>query len=87
MNNKTIANKEHAPLFNKRKQYIEVPLPMDCSMVQKLWRGLLGILLLPGYVIAAKILRAPGISIHVQCVSLAVRLFFCGAYRSGHFTC
>lgn len=72
----TIANKEHPPLFIKRKQYIEVPLPMESSAVQKLWRGLLGILLLPGYVIAAKILRGPGISIHVQCVFLALRLFF-----------
>ena len=76
MYNKTISNEIILPPSVKRKQYIEVPLPMDCSMVQKLWRGVLGILLLPGYVIAAKILRAPGISIHVQCVYLAVRLFF-----------
>ena len=74
MKYKTIANKESPPLFN-RKQYIEVPLPMESSRVQKLLRGLLGILLLPGYVIAARILSAPGISIHIRCVSLAARLF------------
>lgn len=45
-------------------------------MVQKLWRRLLGILLLPGYVLTAWILRTPGISLHIQCVFLAVRLFF-----------
>jgi SAM-dependent methyltransferase len=76
MNNKTISNKENQPLSIKRRQYIEVPLPIPCSMVHKLWRGLLGILLLPGYVITAKILRTPGVSVHIQCVFLAVRLFF-----------
>ena len=60
----------------KRRQYIEIPLKVDCSIVQKLWRGLIGILLLPGYMLAAKALRTPGVSIHIQCVSLAVRLFF-----------
>jgi len=60
----------------KRRQYIEVPLPIRCGMLHKLWRGLLGILLLPGYLTAAKVLRTPGVSIHIQCVSLAVRLFF-----------
>jgi SAM-dependent methyltransferase len=75
MNNKTISNKENPQSFIVRRQYIEVPLPIECGMVHKLWRGLLGILLLPGYVVAAKILRTPGISIHIQCVFLAVRLF------------
>ena len=78
MNKKNIFDMEPPPHFVNRKQYIEVPLPIKCGMLHRLWRGLLGVLLLPGYVIAAKILRTPGISIHIRCVYLAVRLFFLG---------
>ena len=58
-----------------KKQYIEVPLPIKCSMIRKIWQRLIGIILLPGYVFAAWILKAPGIALHLKCVFLAKRLF------------
>ena len=58
-----------------RKQYIEVPLPIKCSKVSRLWRVLAGFFLLPFYMIAAWILRAPGIAVHVKICWLAVRMF------------
>jgi SAM-dependent methyltransferase len=70
-----IIDKNHLPLIHKRKQYIEVPLPLKCGMVRKIWQRLIGILLLPGYVFAAWILKAPGITLHFKCTFLAIRLF------------
>ncbi len=58
-----------------RKQYIEVPLPIECGMIRKVWQRLIGILLLPCYVITALILRTPGVTLHIKCAFLAVRLF------------
>jgi SAM-dependent methyltransferase len=58
-----------------RKQYIEVPRPIECSKIRKIWHALLGILLMPYYIIAAKFLKTPGINIHIKCACLAVRLF------------
>ncbi len=58
-----------------KKQYIEVPQPMECTKVRKLWQKLVGILLTPLYLIAAQILRTPGVAIHIKCAGVAVRLF------------
>jgi SAM-dependent methyltransferase len=43
-----------------------------------MWQGLMGILLVPFYVIGAWILGAPGITIHIKCALLGLRLFFGG---------
>lgn len=58
-----------------RKQYIEVPLPIKCSVVRKIWHAMIGILLLPCYFITALLLKPPGVTLHIKCVSLAIRLF------------
>lgn len=58
-----------------KKQYIEVPLPIECSIARKIWQVLVGILMLPCYVIAALILKTPGATLHVKCAGLAMRLF------------
>ena len=58
-----------------RKQYIEVPLPMDCSPVQKVWQKLVGLLLMPYYLLSAWFLRTPGTKIHIICMFMAIRLF------------
>jgi len=58
-----------------KRQYIEVPLPIECNVVHRLWRKLVGIFLMPCYVIAAQILGTPGITIHIKCAYLGVRLF------------
>jgi SAM-dependent methyltransferase len=61
-----------------RKQYIDVPRPMECSLVRKLWQRLIGVLLSPYYVIAALCLGTPGVALHVRCARLGVRLFILG---------
>jgi predicted SAM-dependent methyltransferase len=58
-----------------RKQYIEVPLPIKCSKVRRLWRVLAGFFMLPFYMMAAWILKAPGIAVHVKISWLAVQMF------------
>jgi SAM-dependent methyltransferase len=58
-----------------KKQYIEVPLPIECGTVHKLWRKLVGIFLMPFYLMGAQIMGTPGIAIHIRCAFLAVRLF------------
>ncbi len=75
MKNKTIIDKNHSPIIHKRKQYIEIPLPIECSLIRKIWQRLVGIFLTPWYLIAAMTLRTPGIRIHIKCAFLAVRLF------------
>lgn len=60
-----------------RKQYIEIPPPIECSLIRKIWQRLVGIFLTSWYLIAAMILRTPGIRIHIKCISLAVPLFLC----------
>jgi predicted SAM-dependent methyltransferase len=78
MKNNPLNHKEYSPFYYKKKQYIEVPLAIECSMVRKVWQKLVGILLMPCYLIAAQILGTPGIKIHLKCASLAVRLFLLG---------
>jgi hypothetical protein len=58
-----------------KKQYIELPLCMDCSGIRKQWQKLVSFLLTPCYMIAALILRTPGIKIRIKCAFLAIRLF------------
>lgn len=58
-----------------RKQYIEVPLSIKCGIVRKIWQRLIGAVLLPGYVMAAWILKTPGITLHLKCAFIAIRLF------------
>jgi len=59
-----------------RKQYIEVPLPVECGIVRKRLHNLVGIILMPCYMMAAHILRTPGIKVHIKCALLSLRLFF-----------
>lgn len=61
-----------------RKQFIEVPLPMSCSVVYKLWTRLKGILLSPIYLVMAQIAGGPGIGFHVRCAAIAASLFITG---------
>ena len=75
MKNKTFIHKEHSQPLHMRKQYIEVTLPIECSLIRKIWQRLLGIFLTPWYLIIAMILRTPGIRIHIKCAFLAIRLF------------
>ena len=58
-----------------RKQYIEVPLPMKCGKIRRIWRELVSFILLPLYLIAAWALKAPGIAIHVEISWLALCLY------------
>ena len=74
----TVTDKNHLPLIHKRKQYIEVPLPMSCSLLYKLWMGLKGILLSPLYLVMASIAGAPGIGVHLRCAATGVRLLLTG---------
>lgn len=75
-------HKGYSPFFYKKKQYIEVPLAIECSMVRKVWQKIVGILLMPCYLIAAQILGTPGIKIHLKCAFFAVRLFLLGRISS-----
>ena len=85
MKNKTVIDKDHSPLIHKRKQYIEVPLPMSCSILYKLWTRLKGILLSPLYLVMAHIAGAPGIGFHLRCVATGTNLLFTG--RASLKTC
>jgi SAM-dependent methyltransferase len=64
--------------LNKKKQYIEVPLPIQSGTGRLLWHTLLGVLQLPWYLMAAWILKAPGVVLHLKIAWLAVRLFLSG---------
>lgn len=68
-----------------RKQHIEVPLPMSCSFLCKLWSYLKGILLSPLYLVMAHIAGAPGTSFHLRCAATGARLLFTG--RASLKTC
>lgn len=68
-----------------KKQYIEVPLPMSCSLLYKLWMRLKGILLSPLYLVMANIAGAPGIGVHLRCVAIGARLLLTG--RASLRTC
>lgn len=59
-----------------KKIYIEVPKSTDCSPSQKVWHGLVGILLFPFYLAGAWLLKGPGIKIYIKCIFLSLRLFF-----------
>ena len=61
-----------------RKQFIEVPLPMSYSFLDKLWTRLKGILFSPFYLVMAQIAGAPGIGFHLRCAATAVSLFVTG---------
>ncbi len=73
-----VTDKNHLPLIHKRKHYIEVPLPMSCSPLYKLWMRLKGILLTPLYLVMASIAGAPGIGVYLRCAAIGVRLLLTG---------
>jgi SAM-dependent methyltransferase len=85
MSNMNFIHKEHSQPFNMKKQYIEVPLPMQCSILYKLWTRLKGILLSPIYLLMAYIAEAPGIGFHLRCVVTTIKLLFTG--RASLKTC
>lgn len=68
-----------------RKQYIEVPLAISCSFFYKLWTCLKGVLLLPLYLLMAKIIGSPGIGFHLHCVAMGIKLLLVG--RASLKTC
>lgn len=57
-----------------RKQYIEIPLPIECTLHRTLWHVLIGFFLEPGYVTAALISKTPGIAVHLKCALLGLRM-------------
>jgi SAM-dependent methyltransferase len=59
-----------------RKQFIEVPLPVECGVFRKICHKLIGIILLPGCLFAAYILKTPGTGIHIKLIFQALGLFF-----------
>jgi len=61
-----------------KKQYIEVPLPMSCSLLYRLWLRLKGILLTPLYLVMASFAGAPGIGIYLRCAAIGTRLLLTG---------
>jgi SAM-dependent methyltransferase len=61
-----------------RKQYLEVPLPMQCSVPYKLWVRLKGFLLSPAYLFLAGIAGVPGVSFHLRCAAMGIRLLLSG---------
>jgi len=64
--------------FYVKKQFLEVPLPMSCSFIYKLWIHLKGIVLLPIYLVMAYIVGVPGIGFHLRCIVIGVILLFTG---------
>ncbi len=71
-------DKNYSPPIHMRKQYIEVPLPVKCGLVRRMWHRLKGTILLPGYLLAAWLKKTPGIGIHLKWAFLAIRLFISG---------
>jgi SAM-dependent methyltransferase len=71
--------------LNVRKQFIEVPLPVSCSVYYYLWRHLKGMILSPIYLVMAAIAGAPGIGFHLRCMATGARLLFTG--RASLETC
>jgi hypothetical protein len=66
-----------------RKQFIEVPLPISCSVSYKLWVHLTGIILSPVYLLIAGIAGTPGIGFHLRCMATGARLLFTGRASLG----
>jgi SAM-dependent methyltransferase len=66
-----------------RKQYIEVPMPMLCSLCNNVWAHLKGIILSPFYLLIASIAGAPGIGFHLRCMATGARLLFTGRASLG----
>lgn len=65
-------------MLPSEKQYIEVPLPMSCSFLYKLWTRLKGILLSPFYLMLSRIKGVPGISFYLRCIATGINLLFRG---------
>lgn len=63
---------------NVRKQFIEVPLPVPCSIFYNLWVHLKGTVLSPLYLLMAGIAGAPGIGFHLRCMAAGARLLLSG---------
>ena len=59
-----------------KKQFIEVPLPVNSGLFRKICHRLIGVFLLPGYLIAAIVYKTPGVNLHIKLAWLAIRLFF-----------
>jgi SAM-dependent methyltransferase len=57
-----------------RKQYIEVPLPIECALHRTLWHVFIGFFLEPSFVTAALVLKTPGIAVHLKCALLGLRM-------------
>lgn len=61
------------------KQYIEIPLPMSRSFLNKFWASLKGIILSPFYLLMAYFAGAPWIGFHLRCAATGVSLLFTGS--------
>lgn len=60
----------------KTRQYIEVPLPLTCGILRQLWNLLIGIVLVPWYLLISWILKTPGIVLHLKFAIIGLRLLF-----------
>jgi hypothetical protein len=61
-----------------RKQFIEVPLSMDCGPLGKLWAAVKAVVLSPFYLGLAHLRGAPGTGYHLRVSLTAVRLMLGG---------
>jgi 2-polyprenyl-3-methyl-5-hydroxy-6-metoxy-1,4-benzoquinol methylase len=74
----SVIDKGHSPFIHKKRQYIEVPLAMKCGAFRRILHGIGGVLVLPFYLLAAWILKTPGVGCHLRIALLAMRLFIRG---------
>lgn len=68
-----------------RKQFLEVPLPLECGLLRAMVTRIFGALLAPLYLAAASYLGAPGTGFHLRCIAHGLRLFLTG--RTSLRTC
>jgi SAM-dependent methyltransferase len=69
-----VEHRRHPPLRDREKQYIEVPLPLECSSLRMLLQVATGMLLEPFYLTAAWLARTPGVRIHLKCALWGLQL-------------
>jgi SAM-dependent methyltransferase len=74
MKNTFFSHNLRTPPCPKRNQYIEVPLPVECSSIRTILHIALGIILEPFYVAAALISKTPGVRIHLKCALWGLRM-------------
>ena len=69
-----------------RKQYIEVPLAMQCRGLRSLLMRLAGNVLVPAYGLAAFLAGGPGLFFHLKCAWLGVSSLVTRRLKRGHYS-